>query len=53
VRNGVKEPTECVKEAVPSGGYRSAIPKWQRMEEDLLAKGINPFSIDWSKRSKK
>ena len=29
-----------------SGGYKSAIPKWQRMEEDLLVKGINPFSID-------
>jgi len=35
-----------------SGGYRSAIPKWQRMEEDLLTKGINPFSIDWPKCSK-
>ena len=35
-----------------SGGYRSAIPKWQRMEESLLAKGINPFSIDWPERSK-
>ena len=30
-----------------SGGYRSAIPKWQRMEADLLAKGIHPFSLQW------
>ena len=30
----------------------SAIPKWQRMEEDQLAKGIQPFSIDWPERSK-
>ena len=35
-----------------SGGHRSAIPKWQRMEADLLAKGIHPFSIDWPERSK-
>ena len=35
-----------------SGGYRSAIPKWQRMEEDLLAKGIHLFSLAWPKHSK-
>ena len=35
-----------------SGGYRSAIPKWQRMEADLLAKGIYPFSLDCPKCSK-
>ena len=34
------------------GGYRSAIPRWQRMEADLLAKGIRPFSIEWPERSK-
>ena len=35
-----------------SGDYRSAIPKWQRMEEDLLAKGIHPYSLDWPECSK-
>ena len=25
---------------------------WQRMEADLLAKGIHPFSIEWPKCSK-
>ena len=35
-----------------SGGYRSAIPKWQRMEANLLAKGIHPFSLDWLECSK-
>ena len=30
-----------------SGGYRSVIPKWQRMEANLLAKGIHPFSLKW------
>ena len=35
-----------------SGGYMSAFPKWQRMEADLLAKGIYPFSIDWPERSR-
>ena len=37
---------------IGSGGYRSDIPKWQRMEADVLAKGIPPFSIDWPERSK-
>ena len=35
-----------------SGGYSSVIPKWQRMEADLLAKGIHPFSLAWPERSK-
>jgi hypothetical protein len=35
-----------------SGGYRSVIPKWQRREADLLAKGIHPFSLEWPERSK-
>ena len=30
----------------------SAIPKWQRMKEDLLTKGMQPFSIYWPERSK-
>ena len=34
------------------GGYWSAIPKWQRMEADLLAKGIHPFSLECPERSK-
>ena len=25
---------------------------WQRMEADLLAKGIHPFSLAWPERSK-
>ena len=37
---------------IGSGGYRSAIPRWERIEADLLAKGIPPFSIDWPERSK-
>ena len=28
------------------GGYRSAIPRWESIEADILAKGIPPFSID-------
>lgn len=35
-----------------SGGYRSAIPKWERMEREILAKGIEPESINWPERAK-
>ncbi|RLN04312.1 hydroxyproline-rich glycoprotein-like [Panicum miliaceum] len=29
------------------GGYSPAIPKWQKMEEDLIAKGITPATFNW------
>jgi hypothetical protein len=34
------------------GGYSSAIPKWQKMEEDLMARGIIPATFNWSLRAK-
>jgi hypothetical protein len=30
-----------------SGGYETAIPKWQKMEADIIAKGIEPESAKW------
>ena len=35
-----------------SGGYKKALPKWQKMEEALAAKGIVPATADWPERSK-
>jgi hypothetical protein len=35
-----------------SGGYRTAIPKWKRMEEDMVTKGIHPILLDCFERSK-
>jgi hypothetical protein len=35
-----------------SGGYATAIPKWEKMEADILAKGIAPESLNWPKRAK-
>jgi hypothetical protein len=29
------------------GGYKAAIPKWQKMEEDLIARGIVPATFNW------
>ena len=34
------------------GGYATAIPKWEKMEVDILAKGITPESLNWPKRAK-
>jgi hypothetical protein len=34
------------------GGYAFAIPKWRKMEEDLLAQGTIPTIIDWPERVK-
>jgi hypothetical protein len=35
-----------------SGEYRTIIPKWERMEQDLVAKGVHPFSLEWPECSK-
>jgi hypothetical protein len=34
------------------GGYSAAIPKWQKMEEDLIARGIIPATFNWPLRAK-
>jgi hypothetical protein len=34
------------------GGYASAIPKWQKMEDDLVARGIVPVTFNWPLRAK-
>jgi hypothetical protein len=34
------------------GGYSSAIPKWQKMEEDLTVRGIIPATFKWPLRAK-
>jgi hypothetical protein len=34
------------------GGYAVAIPKWQKMEQDLIAKGIISTVFHWPERSK-
>ena len=35
-----------------SGGYKTTIPKWEKEEEDLKARGIQPEAEDWAERSK-
>jgi hypothetical protein len=34
------------------GGYAAAIPKWRKMEQDLIAKGIISEVFHWPERSK-
>jgi len=29
------------------GGYKLAKPKWKKMEQDLIDKGITPVTISW------
>jgi hypothetical protein len=35
-----------------SGGYRTAIPKWQKLEQEILGRGIEPESMHWPERAK-
>ena len=34
------------------GGYMVAIPKWKKMEEELMGRGIIPAVVEWPERSK-
>ena len=34
------------------GGYKVAIPKWEKMENDLIVKGIVPQTLSWPKRAR-
>jgi hypothetical protein len=29
------------------GGYKVAMPKWDKMEHDCTARGLIPATIDW------
>ena len=35
-----------------TGGYKSAIPKWEKMEADLRARGITPGNDAWPERAR-
>ena len=35
-----------------TGGYKSAIPKWEKMEADLTASGITPGNDAWPERAR-
>ena len=35
-----------------AGGYKKAIKKWQKMEQDLMDRGIRSTTWDWPDRSK-
>ena len=33
-------------------GYKLAVPKWEKMEQDLLDRGIQPATMNWPERSR-
>ena len=35
-----------------TGGYKTAVPKWEAFEAELLANGITPQTAYWPERSK-
>ena len=34
------------------GGYKVAVPKWEKMKNNLIAKGIIPQTLSWPKRAR-
>ena len=35
-----------------TGGYKTAVPKWDQSKANLLAAGVNPVTASWPDRSK-
>ena len=33
-------------------GYKLARPKWEKIEQDLIGKGITPVTVNWPERSR-
>lgn len=33
-------------------GYKTVVPKWEKNDADLIAKGITPATVEWPERSK-
>ena len=43
---------ESVPHTLGQGGYKLAIPKWEKIEQDLLDRGIQPATMNWPERSR-
>jgi hypothetical protein len=35
-----------------SGGYQTAVPKWEKAEKELIDRGLVPESLEWPERAK-
>ena len=51
-RNQENDQHKVYHHGMGSGGYATAIPKWEKMKADILAKGITLESLNWPKRAK-
>jgi hypothetical protein len=48
-KNGTKKKYH---HTIGQGGYKSGKPKWKKMEDDLIAKGIIPEILKWNDRTR-
>jgi len=35
-----------------SGGYQTAVPKWEKAEKELTDRGLVPESLEWTERAR-
>jgi hypothetical protein len=53
---GAKEQRKCIEKkyhhTLGQSGYKIAIPKWKKIEQNLLARGITPTTINWPECSR-
>jgi hypothetical protein len=51
-KNKVNAAAKKYNHRLGPGGYKKAIQKWQKMEQDLMDRVIQPVIRDWPERSK-
>jgi len=54
IRNQENASKKTYHHHMGSCGYKSVVPKWDQMEQEMLARGVTPKTIakNWSERSK-
>ncbi|RLN17003.1 transposon protein, putative, CACTA, En/Spm sub-class [Panicum miliaceum] len=50
-KNKINAAAKIYNHCLGPGGYKKAIQKWQKREQDLMDRGIQPVTWDWLERS--
>jgi hypothetical protein len=51
-KNKINAAKKAYHHSLGTGGYQTAIPKWEKLEADLRAKGITPGNHKWPERAR-
>jgi len=51
-KNKINTAAKKYNHCLGTGGSRKAVRKWQKVEQELMDRGIQPVTSDWPERSK-